>query len=75
VAGHDPAVVAAELSDRFGIGVRAGQFCAHPLTRGLTGSADVADCGTATSLLRVSFGLGTTDEDVDRLVEALRRLT
>ncbi|MFI5934519.1 aminotransferase class V-fold PLP-dependent enzyme [Actinoplanes sp. NPDC051494] len=73
--GRDAAVVAAELADRHGIGVRAGQFCAHPLTRGLIGSADVADCGTAASLLRISFGLGTTDGDIDRLVLALAGLT
>ncbi|WP_430640813.1 aminotransferase class V-fold PLP-dependent enzyme [Couchioplanes caeruleus] len=73
---HDPAVVAARLADRYGIGVRAGQFCAHPLTRRLTGSAVISGCGAGpASLLRVSFGLGTPDEDVDRVVAALAELT
>ncbi|WP_106124963.1 aminotransferase class V-fold PLP-dependent enzyme [Pseudosporangium ferrugineum] len=70
--GHDPAAVAAHLADRYGVGVRAGQFCAHPLTRRLTASARAAACGSgAAGLLRVSFGLGTRDEDLDRLTRAL----
>ena len=74
--GHDPAVVAARLAEEYAIGVRAGQFCAHPLTRRLTGSATVAGCGAGPgSLLRASFGLGTPDEDIDRLVAALGALT
>ncbi len=73
---HDPAAIAAALSDRYAIGVRAGQFCAHPLTRHLSGNADVAGCDTgATGLLRISFGLDTRDDDVDRLVTALATLT
>lgn len=70
--GHDPALVAARLADRYGVGVRAGQFCAHPLTRRLTASAGADACGAGgTGLLRVSFGLGTRDDDIDRLVYAL----
>ncbi|MFI7540335.1 aminotransferase class V-fold PLP-dependent enzyme [Actinoplanes sp. NPDC049599] len=74
---QDPAVIAERLGREHGIGVRAGQFCAHPLTRRLTGSARTGGCGTGAvpGLLRASFGLGTTGNEVDRLVEALRRLT
>ncbi|WP_067500697.1 aminotransferase class V-fold PLP-dependent enzyme [Actinoplanes sp. TFC3] len=73
--GHDPVTLAATLAQQHGIGVRAGQFCAHPLVRRLTGSAAVEQCATAPdSLLRISFGLGTTDQDVDRLIGALSRL-
>ena len=73
---HDPAVIADRLAREYGIGVRAGQFCAHPLTRRLTGAATAAGCGTATTgLLRASFGLGTSDNDVDRLAAALAELT
>ena len=32
----DAAAVAERLATRYGIGVRAGQFCAHPLARRLT---------------------------------------
>ncbi|MEU4427997.1 aminotransferase class V-fold PLP-dependent enzyme [Actinoplanes sp. NPDC024001] len=70
--GHDPAEVAQRLSREHGIGVRAGQFCAHPLVRRLTGAATTGACGTAaTGLLRASFGLGSTAEDVDRFVTGL----
>nr|WP_296068001.1 aminotransferase class V-fold PLP-dependent enzyme [uncultured Actinoplanes sp.] len=65
----DPAAVADRLARQHGIGVRAGQFCAHPLVRRLTGDA-AGDCAT-TGLLRASFGLGTTADDIDRLADAL----
>jgi selenocysteine lyase/cysteine desulfurase len=68
VDGLDSATVAARLSTRYGIGVRDGLFCAHPLTRHLLGNAQ----GTA---LRASLGLGTTTIDVDRLVDALAELS
>ena len=74
--GHDAAVIADRLAREYGIGVRAGQFCAHPLTRRLTGSTAAVGCGPAApGLLRASFGLGTTDTDVDRLIHALSKLT
>ena len=76
VGGHDPAVIADRLADEYGIGVRAGQFCAHPLTRRLTGGTVAGRCGTGTpGLLRASWGLGTGDDEVDRLVTALAELT
>ncbi|WP_433383718.1 aminotransferase class V-fold PLP-dependent enzyme [Actinoplanes sp. CA-142083] len=68
--GRDPSAVATRLADEFGIGVRAGKFCAHPLVRRLSGDS----AGCAGGLLRVSFGLGTTFEDIDRLLEALAAL-
>jgi len=68
----DPAAVADRLSRDYGIGVRAGQFCAHPLVRRLTGGA-TGDCAS-TGLLRASFGLGSTATDVERLVTALTEL-
>ena len=68
----DPAGVAATLADDYGIGVRAGQFCAHPLVRRLTG-ATTQTCENG-GLLRASFGLGSTTEDVERLVRALTEL-
>ena len=68
----DPAAVADRLSRDYGIGVRAGQFCAHPLVRRLTGGA-TGDCAS-TGLLRASFGLGSTATDVERLVTGLTEL-
>jgi selenocysteine lyase/cysteine desulfurase len=69
---HDPAGIAQRLGREHGIGVRAGQFCAHPLVRRLTGATTGGACGTgSTGLLRASFGLGSTTDDVDRLLAGL----
>jgi hypothetical protein len=65
--------------------VRHGCFCAHPLLTDLLGvPADELDriraemrAGERPALpgaVRASFGLGTTAEDVDRLVDALGQL-
>ena len=53
------------LLDRLGIAVRTGHHCAHPLmTRlGVTGT------------VRASFGLYNTKEEVDALVEGIRRVS
>src|SRR5699024_5887498 len=62
VTGHDPGLVAAVLSAEYGIGVRDGRFCTHPL---------LARKGLAAGL-RASIGVGTTEEHIDRLLRALR---
>ncbi|WP_026467448.1 aminotransferase class V-fold PLP-dependent enzyme [Amycolatopsis alba] len=64
----EPGLLAAVLSAEHGIGVRAGAFCAHPATRTLVRAAGGPPDGQA---LRVSIGLGTTAEQVDRLVAAI----
>ncbi|MGJ0118129.1 aminotransferase class V-fold PLP-dependent enzyme [Williamsia sp. MIQD14] len=66
VAGHSPRAVAEYLNDAHGIGVRDGRFCAHPLLRHL---------GHPEGAVRVSIGVGTGSDDVDRLAAALRELT
>ncbi len=65
LAGWDHALLAAVLSAEYGIGVRDGAFCAHPLLRELT--AGEAPDGA----VRASVGIGTRAADVDRLVEAI----
>ncbi|MFT3716126.1 MAG: aminotransferase class V-fold PLP-dependent enzyme [Gordonia sp. (in: high G+C Gram-positive bacteria)] len=65
VDGHSPRAVAEYLNDRHGIGVRDGKFCAHPLLRRL---------GHPDGAVRVSFGLGTSSGDIDRLLAALAEL-
>jgi selenocysteine lyase/cysteine desulfurase len=67
VDGQDPGLLAAALSAEYGIGVRDGAFCAHILTRRLVG-------GGGERALRVSLGLGSTAEQVRRLVAALHDL-
>ncbi|RMI29288.1 aminotransferase class V-fold PLP-dependent enzyme [Nocardia stercoris] len=64
VDGFEPGRVAAYLSAEHGIGVRDGRFCAHPLLARL--GVDGA--------LRASVGLGTSADDVDRLVGAIGTL-
>lgn len=66
VADRPAGYVAAYLSAEHGIGVRDGRFCAHPLLARL--------CGERGDALRVSIGLGTTAEHIDRLIEALSAL-
>lgn len=66
--GQDPGLLAAALSAEHGIGVRDGLFCAHRAVRHLLAG------GGAERALRISIGLGTTEEQVDRLVSALRGL-
>ncbi len=68
--GWDGRRVAAVLSAEYGIGVRAGAFCAHLFTRRLL---EAANCAGSTPV-RASIGLGTSEEDVDRLISALHRI-
>ena len=78
--------VAAILSYEFGIGVRSGCFCAHPYiinmlrlseqetnhvrTRMLSG-----DKSNMPGLIRISFGLYNSFEDIDRLIFAIKSIT
>jgi selenocysteine lyase/cysteine desulfurase len=66
IADRPAGYVAAYLSAEHGIGVRDGRFCAHPLLSRL--------CGPSGEALRVSIGIGTTAEHIDRLVDALSTL-
>ncbi|MFE0426122.1 aminotransferase class V-fold PLP-dependent enzyme [Streptomyces sp. NPDC058953] len=84
VEGWNSSHFAAALSAEYGIGVRDGLFCAHPLVRTLLGSdpQDPGECGApeaepgerSLNAIRVSFGAGTPDEHVDRFVGAVREL-
>ncbi|MFG2144535.1 aminotransferase class V-fold PLP-dependent enzyme [Streptomyces sp. NPDC048696] len=84
VEGWNSSHFAAALSAEYGIGVRDGLFCAHPLVRTLLGSEpqDPGECGApeaepgerSLNAIRVSFGAGTPDEHVDRFVRAVVEL-
>ncbi|WP_406353105.1 aminotransferase class V-fold PLP-dependent enzyme [Streptomyces sp. NBC_01635] len=84
VDGWNGSHFAAALSAEYGIGVRDGLFCAHPLLRALLGGdpRDGGECGApgaapggpALDAIRVSFGAGTPDEHVERFVRAVREL-
>ncbi|MFI6806145.1 aminotransferase class V-fold PLP-dependent enzyme [Streptomyces luteogriseus] len=84
VEGWNSSHFAAALSAEYGIGVRDGLFCAHPLLRTLLGSDPQAqgECGSpeaapgekSLNAIRVSFGAGTPDEHVERFVRAVKEL-
>lgn len=85
VDGWNSSRFAAALSAEYGIGVRDGLFCAHPLLRTLLGGEGdtPGECGApeeaapgekSLNAIRVSFGAGTPDEHVDRFVTAVREL-
>ncbi|MFJ4984610.1 aminotransferase class V-fold PLP-dependent enzyme [Streptomyces sp. NPDC088732] len=77
VDGWNSSHFAAALSAEYGIGVRDGLFCAHPLVRTLLGDhTEPGDCGGDTTLnaVRVSFGAGTPDEHVERFLAAVAAL-
>ncbi|MFJ8868582.1 aminotransferase class V-fold PLP-dependent enzyme [Streptomyces sp. NPDC102473] len=84
VEGWNSSHFAAALSAEYGIGVRDGLFCAHPLVRTLLGSEpqDPGECGApeaapgerSLNAIRVSFGAGTPDEHIERFVGAVREL-
>ncbi|HVC14545.1 MAG TPA: aminotransferase class V-fold PLP-dependent enzyme [Acidimicrobiales bacterium] len=85
VEGYHHSLVAAALSAEYGIGVRHGCFCAHPLVARLLGLTD-QEIGAVTASMRdgghqpiagavrASIGAGSSGDDVDRLVEALGEL-
>jgi selenocysteine lyase/cysteine desulfurase len=86
IEGISHFLVAAILGYEFGVGVRSGCFCAHPYILhllGLTPSEVTAartsmlegDKSDMPGLLRASFGLYNTLEDVDILLEALSRIS
>ncbi|MFI5629655.1 aminotransferase class V-fold PLP-dependent enzyme [Streptomyces sp. NPDC051664] len=84
VEGWNSSHFAAALSAEYGIGVRDGLFCAHPLVRTLLGSdpQDPGECGApeaepgerSLNAIRVSFGAGTPDEHIERFVRAVKVL-
>jgi selenocysteine lyase/cysteine desulfurase len=84
VEGWNSSHFAAALSAEYGIGVRDGLFCAHPLVRTLLGSdpQTPGECGApeaapgeeSLNAIRVSFGAGTPDEHVERFVGAVKQL-
>lgn len=79
-------LVAAILGYEFGIGVRSGCFCAHPYILHILGlnqmeaaqvRADIMsnDRSNMPGLIRASFGLYNTLEDIDTFLNALIRIS
>lgn len=85
VKGLHHALVAAVLAYEHGIGVRAGCFCAHPYIKILLNVLREEEKRLIRAVLRndrsripgavrVSFGFYNEDAEVDRLLEALKRI-
>jgi selenocysteine lyase/cysteine desulfurase len=79
-------LTASVLGHEFGIGVRSGCFCAHPYILHLLGLSQeearvvrqrmlAHDKSEMPGLLRASFGLYNTLDEVDCFVEALQRIS
>jgi len=85
LAGVPHALVAAILGTEHAIGVRNGCFCAHPYLMHLLGIGAreagqlrnelvAGDRRRMPGMVRVSFGLYNTTDDVERLAHALRHI-
>ena len=81
---QDSTMVAERLNDEFGIGVRAGSFCVYQVIRKLLKIKDESEIITSVrlgqtnkipSVIRASIGLCNTENDIDRLIFALKKLT
>jgi selenocysteine lyase/cysteine desulfurase len=83
--GYGHQLLAAILSAEHAIAVRHGCFCAHPLITRLLGIPDEEIDRLAAELragrrpalpgaVRASLGVGTTPDDIDRLIDALHEL-
>jgi selenocysteine lyase/cysteine desulfurase len=85
IKGLSHFLVAAILGNEFGIGVRNGCFCAHPYLLHLLGlSREKAnkvrsqivsgDRSDMPGMVRISFGLYNTIDEIDKLIEALKTI-
>ena len=83
--GYHHSQLASILSAEYGIAVRDGCFCAHPLMVHLLGVGEdevarireevrAGSHANVPGATRASGGLTTSDDDVDRLVDALGRI-
>jgi len=79
-------LVAAILSAEWGIGVRSGCFCAHPYVTKLLGldaaqtkqfrtNVHGGDRSRIPGMVRISFGVYNTKDEIDVLVDALDQIT
>ncbi|HZQ28347.1 MAG TPA: aminotransferase class V-fold PLP-dependent enzyme [Acidimicrobiales bacterium] len=85
LAGRPHGLVATALSAEYGIGVRDGCFCAHPLMMQLLGVDPTCAAETRAAMaegrlrevpgaVRISTGLGTTSHDIDAVAAALAQV-
>jgi len=74
IEDQKPEYVANELALRAGISVRHAAFCSHPYVRRLEQIRENASCRPPIGMVRISFGIYTTDEDVDTLIRTVKEI-
>ncbi len=86
IQGLDHGLVAAALNDYFGVAVRNDCFCAHPYVREMLkpelweidldaqSEAELAEIEMRKGMVRASFGLYTSDEDLKALLAGIDAL-
>jgi len=84
IKGKDPKDVASQLNDEYGIGVRAGSFCAYQTVRSLLHIQDdkkitklvkAGDTSLIPGFIRASFGICNRPADVKRFIQAIENIT
>ena len=89
VKGVPHNLVAKELAEIGGIGVRTGCFCAHLIVKQLMSITllrgkvaelflkllPTVDTGTLPGVVRISFGLGNDANNIDQFVQTMQRIT
>jgi len=76
VQGISSSDVANYLANHHAIAVRHAAFCAHPYVRRLTEEKEKsATCAQPDGMVRVSFGVYNTEEEVDAFLSAIRQLS
>ena len=77
-AGVNTGVLARTLENPYGIATRRGAFCAHPYVWSILHLSDdrvrdFADCDSINTagMIRLSFGIYNTEDEVDRFLELL----
>ena len=81
IDGLTDELVATELSNKAGIAVRNGCFCAHPYVKEILNISDKVMIRRINNpnlprpgLVRASFGLYNTTDEIDKLVEMIKKL-
>lgn len=85
IKGVSPNDVAEILNEKYGIGVRAGSFCAYNVVRKLLKIKREDEIiqsvinndkkNKIPTLIRASIALCNTEEDIDRMIDAIKEIT
>ena len=73
IAGRDPYELCRRLSAQFGVQTRAGCSCAGPYGHDLLGADSEEELGENPGWLRISVHFSQSEEEIDFLIESLKR--